>query len=184
MSYRATHSSMFRAGSILVIRPSIQTSYDCLKRWLEAHDERVSVAVLGQASAEQLARVLAPRVVYAVPRLGRLLESGAMPGRWWKVSLILNRYETVAVLCVGDGEVTTGYSAYRVLGELLFSDRVVLIGPTVTQAWPGGRGLFKPKRAREMATLALAVGIGVSTAAAVLAAIMAQEALSRSGLLR
>jgi hypothetical protein len=89
---------------------------------------------------------------------------------------VIRRYETIVVLCVGDDEVITGSTIHRMLGELLFSRRIVLIGPNAIQTWPGGYALFTLGRIREIVALAGACAVGLFTVMAILGAVLAEEA--------
>jgi len=73
---------------------------------------------------------------------------------------------------------------YRIVGEALFSDHVVLIGPGLARAWPGGRRIVNLRSARALVTLAGTCVLGLSTAAVALAALAIQETLIRLRLLQ
>jgi hypothetical protein len=82
---------------------------------------------------------------------------------------------------VSDADATTGITVYRILGELLHSDRLVLLGPNVTREWPGGRRLITFKRARELTALAAAAAVAVATTAVALATVALQDVVMRVG---
>jgi hypothetical protein len=74
--------------------------------------------------------------------------------------------------------------AIIVLSKVLWSNNIVLVGPGVTQVFPGMYGLFKPKRMRELMALVGAVMISLTTTAVAIMVIAIQEALVRVRILR
>src|SRR5438105_14538352 len=114
-----------------------------------------------QHDAVQLSRFLTPRDVYAATGYAELSGLNPLYVACWSLVTEFNQFDTILVLCFGDDEVLTGDTVYRLIGELLFGSRVVMIGPNATRAWPGGRGLLKAKRAREIVPLAATAGVGL-----------------------
>jgi hypothetical protein len=135
--------------------------------------------VYGQEDVETLGSLLAPRGVEVVPPRPAVLASHPVQALWRSFASLVNRYEFVVVLCASDEEVCRGDTVYRVVGEALFSDHVVLIGPRLARAWPGGRRSLNLRGAREVMTLAGTCALGLSTAAVALAALALQETLIR-----
>jgi hypothetical protein len=166
-----------RRASLLVLNPSVYPSYAALQSWLEEHACILSVATYGQQYVETLRDVVAPREVRAVPALSELRAVSPLRALWRIFTSVVNRYEFIAILCSGDEEARSGQTVYRILGEALLSDRIVLVGPTATTMWPGGRGGFDVKRFRELTALLSTVGLGLSMTIVVLAAIAVHEAV-------
>jgi hypothetical protein len=114
--------------------------------------------------------------------------TAAKPNRWftawWSFVPNVNHYEYILVLCATDEEVVTGHTVYRILGESLFSDHVVLLGPEAVRVWPGGRFLISLGRARELIALFAVAGMGLCMTAVSLVAVAVQEALVRVRLMR
>lgn len=164
-------------ASLLILNPSVYPSYAPLQRWLEEHTQIRSVATYGQQHADTLRDVLMPWEVRAIPALPELRTVSPPRALWQVFSSIVNRYEFIAILCSSDEEARSGHTVYRILGEALLSDRIVLVGPTVTTIWPGGRGGLGLRRMRELMTLMSAVGLGLCMTSVVLAAIALHEAV-------
>jgi len=136
--------------SALIVNVSATMAYSSLRCWLNAHEQvsRVDVLTLRQLASpgEQ-----APRALPAAAVVGP-----------WEVVRRLGRYRTILVLCVSDEQVSTGHAPFRIVGELLFSKRLLLVGPQLVKEWPSGRNLLDPPRAREVASLA---GLGLLSVA-------------------
>jgi hypothetical protein len=169
-----------RVGSALLLCPTIQVSYDTLEQWLAEHAVIQSVVVHGQDKLAALNSVLPTHSVQTI--------TAAKTNTWFSTlrSFVssVNHYEYILVLCATDEEVVTGHTVYRILGEALFSDHVVLIGPEAVRLWPGGRFLISPGRARELITLFAVAGMGLCMTAVSLAAVAVQEALVRVRLIQ
>ena len=88
------------------------------------------------------------------------------------------------VLCPDDEVARTGHTMYRLVGELLLSTRIVLIGPNIVQTWPGARGLVTPGRMRELAALCATAWVSLATTLAAFALIVLQDVLVRMRLVR
>jgi hypothetical protein len=182
MSERTTASPVVvrRAGSALLLCPTIQVSYDTLEQWLAEHAVIRSVVVHGQEKLAAISSLLPTHRVQTT--------SAAKTNTWittWRsfVSSV-NHYEYILVLCAADEEVVTGHTVYRILGESLFSDYVVLLGPQTARVWPGGRFLISPGRARDLMTLFAVAGMGLCMTAISLVAVAVQEALVRVRLIQ
>jgi hypothetical protein len=176
--------SMPRAGSAFILCPSIQVAYGALRDWLRDHSEIVSIKVHSPESFTYLNSIVAPLRVDAVSKPPHSQAFGPLRNLWQSSRVLVNRYSTVIVLCTTDDEATTGYTAFRILGELLLSDRIVLIGPSTARDWPGGRKLFTSTQVSEIATVAGAASIGLFTTAVMLAAVALQEVLMRTRIWR
>lgn len=185
--------------SILIIRPSVRAAYHNLHQWLGARGAVSLSAYEADASGDgvdQLRAALVPYPVHATP--GRSGPPASRRGRAVLHSLgaILHRDETIVMLCADSAEAISGFTLVRVLQELprrdsaiilsklVRSDRIVLVGPHVTQVLPGVGGLCRPEHARKMAALAGAVGIALTTTALAAVAIGVQEALVRARVLQ
>lgn len=162
-STRDAHPS--RATSAIILRPSTPTAYGHLRSWLAGKHGLSSLAVLGDDRSGRLAQAIAP---------WPLREVG-----WRDFASAVNRFGTAIVLCVMDDEATAGATVYRLVGELLFSDRVVLLGPQASGEMPGGRGLARPRRLRELAALAGVAFVALSTTTVALTVILLQDAWER-----
>ena len=179
----ASNPSPSRATA-LILNPSLHVSYGTLQRWSEEQAEDFSIAVHGQEFAKTLGALLAPRTVQVVPLWPTARASRPLLAPWQSYASLIRRFGVIVVLCATDDEVTTGHTVYRILGEMLFSDRIVLIGPRLMRVWPDGHGVLSRKRARELITLVGMMGMGLGMTAVALAALALQEALSRMRLWR
>ncbi len=166
----------------MIVRPSFHVSYDTLKHWLDSHPEIKTVMVLGQDQAEQIKIVLLPRTVRSVLQTQRQQDSSVSSANWRSYLALVNRFANVIILCVSDEEVVEGYTVYRIISKFLLSDKIILIGPTVSKAWPGGHDFFTSENLREMAVLVAAAGLGLLTTAGAFAVIAFQEAIMRMGI--
>lgn len=168
-----------RARIALLLRPTIDPAYETVRRWLADQPDISSITILGAGTPDALSQVVAPRTVRGLPPIESILvpiHPGLLLEGWRIFSTLFNHFGTIVVLCATDDDVVGGYTPYRLLAELLFGDRVVLIGPQVSKEWPGGRGLATPARARELAALVGAALVGVGTTLVAFAAVGAQEA--------
>src|SRR5205085_4148451 len=148
------------------------------KSWLDDRAGEYRVAVLGPDNAAHLHGIVAPQSVFTVS-CGRTPPTSPLNAAWHYVIATVGRFDTVIVLCVNDDQVATGHAPLRLLGELLFSRTLVLIGPHSVKTWPGGPGLLHPRRAREVTALAAAGIMSVLTTTISLAAVALYEALIR-----
>jgi hypothetical protein len=169
---------MSRTGA-LILNASLHVSYGTLQRWIAERAEDVCIAVYGQEYVETLGSLLAPRGVEVVPRRPAVVASHPAQALWQSFAALVNRYDVIVVLCASDEEVTRGHTVYRIIAEALFSDHVLLIGPRLARAWPGGRRSLNLRGAREVMTLAGTCALGLSTATVALAALALQETLIR-----
>jgi len=168
-----------RAGSAFILRPSIQVAHGALRNWLRDHSEIVSIEVHSSESFTHLNGIVAPLRVNAVSQPPHSQAFGPFRNLWQSSRVLVNRYGTVIVLCTTDDEAATGYTAFRILGELLLSDYIILIGPSTARDWPGGRKLFTSTRISEIATVAAVASIGLFTTAVMLTAVALQEILMK-----
>jgi len=159
-------------------------SHPTLRRWIDEQAQLFSIAVYGREHTEAIQLLLAPRTVEAVPAWPELVASGPLRALWRSFTSLVNRYQFIVVLCATDEEAMTGHTAYRILGETLLSDRIVLIGPSVARMWPGGCGGFTVARVRELMILVATGGMGLFTTAVALIALSLQDALIRLRVLR
>jgi hypothetical protein len=164
---------------ILILNPSLHVSYGTLLRWIEERTEDLSIAVYGHEYVETLGSLLAPRVVEVVRLRPAAVASHPGQALGQSFASLVNRYQVIVVLCASDEEVTSGHTVYRIVAEALFSDHVVLVGPRLARAWPGGRRIWNLRSAREVVTLTGTCVLGLSTAAVALAALALQETLIR-----
>jgi hypothetical protein len=162
--------------SALILNSWARMSYSTLKSWLDDHAGEYRVAVLGPDNAAHLHSIVAPQSVLALSR-GRTPPTSPLNTAWRHFIAALGRFDTVIVLCVSDDQALTGHAPLRLLGELLFSRTLVLIGPHCVKTWPGGTRLFHPGRARDMTALAAAGIMSVLTTTISLAAVALYEAL-------
>jgi hypothetical protein len=164
----------------MLLCPTIQVSYDTLKQWLAEHAVIRSVAVHGQENLAAISSLLPTHRVQAITAA----KTKTWFTTWRSFVSCVNHYEYILALCATDDEVVTGHTVYRILGESLFSDHVVLIGPEAVRVWPGGRFLISPRRACELLTMFAVAGMALSMTAIALLAVAAQEALVRVRLIR
>jgi len=162
----------------------MQVSYGTLRRWIEGHREISSIVVYGQEDVKDLKALLAPQTVQGVPILLDQLTSRPLDVFQQGFSSLVGRFDTIIVLCAADGEVTTGQTVYRILAEAFLSHHIVLIGPSLTQVWPGGRHIASLRRVRELAILLVTGGMGLAMTVIVLMTVALQGALIRLRLLR
>ena len=185
-----------RTGSVLILRPSLHTAHNSLERWLAEHPDVSSIAVLRKDDVAPLDGGLGSRLVQTV--LLENISSSSHPLRavWHGLLWLFQRYETVVVLCADSREAISGLTVFRILrhepfsraiiilSKMLSSDNIILIGPGITQVFPGMYGLFKPKRVRGLIALVVAVAISLSTTAIAIVVIAIQEALLQARVLR
>jgi hypothetical protein len=140
-------------------------AFDSLRAWLASQLAVDHIATVGSDGFRSNSQVPA-QSTHSLPHYGLLFA--------------FNRFKTAVVLCVSDDEVETGSTLYRILGELVFSDHVILIGPSTMRVFPGGRGLLTRKRLGEFIALAgvIAAGLGVTIVA--YAAMEAQDIYLRA----
>ncbi len=139
------------------------------------------VVVVGRGQDESIIDVLASQVALAQERSKPQIP--LFVARRGFLSAV-GRYGTIIVLCVSDEQVIHGHTPFRVLGEMLFSKRIVLIGPQVVKDWRGGFGIFYPRRAWELAALVVVAVVSVVTTITTLTIVALYDVLSRAGLLR
>ena len=185
-----------RTASALILRPSLHTAHNSLERWLAEHPEVSSIAVLREDDVAHLDGGSASRLAQTV--LLENISSSSHPLRavWQGLLWLFQRYETVLVLCADSREAISGLTVFRILrqepfsraiiilSKVLSSDNIILIGPGITQAFPGMYGLFKPKRVHRLIVLVGAVAISLSTTAVAIVVIAIQEALMQARVLR
>ena len=185
-----------RTASALILRPSLHTAHHSLERWLAEHPEVSSIAVLREDDVAHLDGGSASRLAQTV--LLENISSSSHPLRavWQGLLWLFQRYETVLVLCADSREAISGLTVFRILrqepfsraiiilSKVLSSDNIILIGPGITQAFPGMYGLFKPKRVHRLIVLVGAVAISLSTTAVAIVVIAIQEALMQARVLR
>ena len=185
-----------RTASALILRPSLHTAHNNLERWLAEHPEVSSIAVLREDDVAHLDGGSASRLAQTV--LLENISSSSHPLRavWQGLLWLFQRYETVLVLCADSREAISGLTVFRILrqepfsraiiilSKVLSSDNIILIGPGITQAFPGMYGLFKPKRVHRLIVLVGAVAISLSTTAVAIVVIAIQEALMQARVLR
>ena len=169
--------------SALILNSWARMSYGTLNAWLDDHAGEYRVAVLGPDNAAHLHSIVAPHSVCTLS-CGRTPPTSPLNAAWPYFIATVRRFDTVIVLCVNDAQAATGHAPLRLLGELLFSKTLVLIGPHCVKTWPGGTGLFHPGRAREVTALAAAGLMSVLTTTISLAAVALYEALIRVRLVR
>src|SRR5438552_2986416 len=162
--------------SMMILNSWARMSYGTLKSWLDNHAGECRVAVLGSDNAAHLNSIVAPQSVLTLS-CGRTPPTSPLNAPWRHFIAALGRFDTVIVLCVNDDQAATGHAPLRILGELLFSRTLVLMGPHSVKSWPGGTGLFQPGRAREVTALAAAGIMSVLTTTISLAAVALYEAL-------
>ncbi|MFL5664666.1 MAG: hypothetical protein ACJ8BW_25465 [Ktedonobacteraceae bacterium] len=185
-----------RTGSVLILRPSLHTAHNSLERWLAEHPEVSSIAVLRKDDVAHLDGGPGSRLVQAT--LLENISSLFHPLRaiWHGLLWLFQRYETVVILCPDSREAISGLTVFQILrqepfgqaiiilSKVLSSDKVVLVGPGITQDFPGMYGLFEPKRVRGLIALVGAVAISLATTAVAIMVIAIQEALIQARLLR
>ena len=185
-----------RTASALILRPSLHTAHNSLERWLAEHPEVSSIAVLREDDVAHLDGGSASRLAQTV--LLENISSSSHPLRavWQGLLWLFQRYETVLVLCADSREAISGLTVFRILrqepfsraiiilSKVLSSDNIILIGPGITQVFPGMYGLFKPKRVHRLIVLVGAVAISLSTTAVAIVVIAIQEALMQARVLR
>jgi hypothetical protein len=163
---------------------------------LAEHPEVSSIAVLREDDVAHLDGGSASRLAQTV--LLENISSSSHPLRavWQGLLWLFQRYETVLVLCADSREAISGLTVFRILrqepfsraiiilSKVLSSDNIILIGPGITQVFPGMYGLFKPKRVHRLIVLVGAVAISLSTTAVAIVVIAIQEALMQARVLR
>jgi len=169
-----------RTRVALLLRPTIEPAYGTVRRWLADQPGISSITILDEGATDALHQVVAPRTVRVAPSIKRILvpiRPDQLLKGWRIFFTLFNHFGTIVVLCATDDDVVGGYTPYRLLAELLFGRRVVLIGPSVSKEWPGGRGLATLVRARELVALVSAALVGMGTTLVAFAAVGAQEAV-------
>jgi hypothetical protein len=196
LSQAQTDAAAPRTRSVLILRPSLHTAHNSLERWLAEHPEVSSIAVLRKDDVAHLDGGPGSPLVHTV-----LLENISSSSRplwavWHGLLWLFQRYETVVILCADSREAISGLTVFRILrqepfsraiiilSKVLSSDKVILIGPGITQVFPGMYGLFKPKRVRGLIALVGAVAISLATTAVAIMVIAIQETLMQARVLR
>lgn len=170
---------MSDSRSVFVLNAGARMCDDTLLRWLDGHPRIRRIRVYSPQHVDRLAQLLAPRQVDALGN-ENIPSTAQGPSRsLLRLAGSIGRYDTIIVLCVDDDQVTTGRAPFRIIGEILFSRSLVLIGPHTATHWPGGWGLLRPQRARELATLAALGAFSVLTTTITLTVVMADELLHR-----
>jgi hypothetical protein len=163
---------------------------------LAEHPEVSSIAILRKDDVAHLDGGPGSRLVPAV-----LLENISSLSHPLRVlshghSWLFQRYETVVVLCPDNREAISGLTVFRILrqepfsraiiilSKILSSDNIILVGPGITQGFPGMYGLFKPKCVRRLIELVGAVVISLATTSVAFVVIAIQEALMQARVLR
>ena len=157
--------------SVLILGSTARMSYGTMQSWLTEHASGYHVDVLDLTHAGVLTQILAPRSIHVPPWVTNRLPL------WCNFLSAIGRYDTILVLCVSDDQVAGGHAPFRLLGELLFSRSLVLIGPHLAKTWPGGREALRSQRVREVAVIVTAGVLSVVTTVITLAAIVLYDAL-------
>jgi hypothetical protein len=166
-----------RPKPILLLNAAAHMSHGSLRQWLQQHHEVDSLTVFGHGPAPLLdASALPGSNVQAVKKT---IQPEIRRVTWQRLFFTIGTYDTIIVLCAGDDEVTAGYAPFRLLGEMLFSRRLILVGPTKIMDWPNGRGLIHPSRLREVLALVAAGILGLAAASLTMLAVSLSDLVNR-----